>query len=264
MCHTPQTTEPNTGNTVDFKVMIHKIHMGSQLPSVKAGKPYQIGGGANPSDWSTVVFPSDPRRCESCHDPKSGAAQADAWLKNPSRAACGSCHDNVNFATGENHVNLPQVTDNQCANCHIPQGELEFDASIQGAHMIPQRVRDRARHRGRYRQSGKRRRRPEAHRHVHAARFPGQRHPDQLPWPTSPNRISLILAGPTTDYGYTNFGSDVTTPGYVSETPRHHRQVRATTAPAPTPSPTPFRRTRKAPSPSASKRAAASCCCRAP
>ena len=25
------------------------------------------------------------------------------------------------------------------------------------------------------------------------------------------------MAGPTSDYGYTSFGSDVTTPGYVSE-----------------------------------------------
>ena len=50
--------------------------MGSQLPSVKAGKPYRIGG-ASVSDWSTVVFSSDPRRCEFCHDQKTGAAQAD-------------------------------------------------------------------------------------------------------------------------------------------------------------------------------------------
>jgi OmcA/MtrC family decaheme c-type cytochrome len=33
------------------------------------------------------------------------------------------------------------------------------------------------------------------------------------------NRIGLVLAGPTSDYGYTNFGSDVTTHGYVSENP---------------------------------------------
>jgi OmcA/MtrC family decaheme c-type cytochrome len=29
--------------------------------------------------------------------------------------------------------------------------------------------------------------------------------------------LSFTMAGPTTDYGYTNFGSDVTTPGYVTE-----------------------------------------------
>ena len=29
--------------------------------------------------------------------------------------------------------------------------------------------------------------------------------------------LSFTMAGPTTDYGYTIFGSDVTTPGYVTE-----------------------------------------------
>jgi OmcA/MtrC family decaheme c-type cytochrome len=31
------------------------------------------------------------------------------------------------------------------------------------------------------------------------------------------NRLAAVLAGPTSDYGYTSFGSDVTTHGYVSE-----------------------------------------------
>jgi OmcA/MtrC family decaheme c-type cytochrome len=138
ICHNPGTSDPNTGNTLDMKVFIHKIHMGSQLPSVVAGTPYQIVGYKNAvSDFSTVVFPADPRRCTFCHEQNTGAAQATAYL-NPSRAACGSCHDNVNFVTGENHVNLPEIDDTQCAGCHIPQGELEFDASIAGAHTIPE------------------------------------------------------------------------------------------------------------------------------
>jgi OmcA/MtrC family decaheme c-type cytochrome len=137
ICHNPQTSDPNTGNTLDMKVFIHKIHMGSQLPSVVAGTPYQIVGYKNAvSDFSTVVFPADPRNCTFCHDQTTGAAQATAFLT-PSRAACGSCHDDVNFVTGKNHVNLPEIDDSQCASCHIPQGELEFDASILGAHTIP-------------------------------------------------------------------------------------------------------------------------------
>src|SRR4051794_7023701 len=83
VCHTTQTTDPDTGNTVDMKQMAHKIHMGSQLPSVVAGKPYRIiGNGQSVSDWSTVNLPSNPMRCEFCHEPKSGAAHADALLKN--------------------------------------------------------------------------------------------------------------------------------------------------------------------------------------
>ena len=45
------------------------------------------------------VLPSDPRRCEVCHDQNSGATQATAYLTRPTRAACGACHDDVNFAT---------------------------------------------------------------------------------------------------------------------------------------------------------------------
>ena len=227
MCHTPQTTDPDTGNTLDLKVFIHKLHMGSQLPSVTlAKKPYQIiGFNQGVSDWSTVVLPSYPRRCTFCHELTTGATQANAWLTNPSRAACGSCHDDVNFASGgtnftggQDHVNLPQVTDNQCAQCHLPMDDLEFGASIKGAHTYPQEsianpglvlkvvkvddgvagktptvtftVKD-------FQGNG-----------VSMAQLTG-----------GSNRLALVMAGPTSDYGYTSFGSDVTTPGYVSENP---------------------------------------------
>jgi OmcA/MtrC family decaheme c-type cytochrome len=136
LCHTPQTVDPDTGNTVDMPVMIHKIHMGAQLPSVQAGKPYEIiGHNQSVHNFSEVVDPADVRNCQFCHEP--GPSQADVWLTKPSRKACGACHDNVNFATGENHVDLPELNDNECSTCHIPQGELPFDASIIGAHTIP-------------------------------------------------------------------------------------------------------------------------------
>jgi len=142
LCHTPQSIDPDTGNTVDMPVMIHKIHMGDELPSVKAGKPYQIIGYRQTTyDFSTVAFPANTRNCTFCHEQNTGAAQANAYLK-PNRAACGACHDNVNFATGEGHADLPQVSDNQCASCHFPQGEVEFDVSITGAHLIPRFSRD--------------------------------------------------------------------------------------------------------------------------
>jgi OmcA/MtrC family decaheme c-type cytochrome len=137
LCHTPQTSDPDTGNTVDMPVMTHKIHMGEHLPSVQAGTPYQIiGFQQSVHDYSEVVFPAGALNCTHCHEQGKGAAQEDAYLK-PNRAACGACHDNVDFATGKDHASLPQISDNQCANCHTVQGEVEFDISIMGAHLEP-------------------------------------------------------------------------------------------------------------------------------
>jgi OmcA/MtrC family decaheme c-type cytochrome len=148
LCHTPaytlgsntvDNTNPETGASIDMTVMAHKIHMGSSLPSVVAGGKYQIVGYNNAvSDWSKVGMPSGPNNCQWCHEQLNTAKQKTAWYTNPTRTACGACHDNVNFATGLNHVNLPQLTDNQCASCHVPQGELDFDASIKGAHVVEQ------------------------------------------------------------------------------------------------------------------------------
>src|ERR1700733_13463339 len=159
LCHQPQNADPITGNTLDAKVFFHKIHMGSQLPSVVGtattpGVPFEVIGYMNSVDnFSTVIDPADPRRCEVCHSqtasatPGTGAApgtsktsvaaQAKAFLTTPGRAPCGACHDDVNFVTGVNHPGGIQTDDTQCANCHIPQGELPFDASIMGAHVVP-------------------------------------------------------------------------------------------------------------------------------
>ena len=213
LCHTPQTTDPDTGNTVNLPVMIHKIHMGSELPSVQVGKPYQIIGfqGAV-NDWSTVVLPSDPHRCEVCHDQKSGATQATAYLTEPTRVACGSCHDDVNFASGANHAGGPQISDDQCANCHIPEGELDFDASIKGAHVVPT---DSTSLKGLVFQivkveNGLAGEKPKVTFTL--------KDTSGLAVPLgSLNNLSFVMAGPASDYGYTSFGSDVTTPGYVSE-----------------------------------------------
>jgi OmcA/MtrC family decaheme c-type cytochrome len=223
LCHQPQNLDPGTGNSLDLKVMAHKIHMGSQLPSVVAGTPYQIVGFQNfVSDFSTVTDPADPRRCEVCHSQTTGAAQATAFMTKPSRAACGACHDDLNFASGANHPGGFQTDDTQCANCHIPKGETPFDASIMGAHVVPTDT---------------------------AALYPPN--PNNLlsglvvaitgvtnnsagQAPTvaftlqdsagkavpiaSASFIQLTMSGPSTDYGTTNFGGDTTsTPGYVSE-----------------------------------------------
>ncbi len=134
LCHNSGSVDPDTGNTVDFKVMIHKIHMGENLPSVEAGTPYQIiGFNQSVNDYSSVVFPQDVRNCVRCHQ---NTPQSDVWFSEPSRAACGSCHDDIDWTTADVHP-IPQLDDAICARCHTPQGDREFDISIMGAHTIP-------------------------------------------------------------------------------------------------------------------------------
>src|SRR3972149_9423700 len=135
LCHTPQTVDPDTGNTVDLKVMVHKIHRGAELPSVEAGTPYRIiGFQGTVFDFSTVVFPQNIRNCTKCH---TGGTQSDNFKTEPSRAACGSCHDDVNFVSGEKHGGGIQLDDNNCSNCHLPSTGEEFDISVVGTHTIP-------------------------------------------------------------------------------------------------------------------------------
>jgi OmcA/MtrC family decaheme c-type cytochrome len=209
LCHNPQNFDPNTGLTLDAKVFFHKLHMGASLPSVIAGKPYAPAINTfGIFDYSKVVFPADPgdpRRCETCH------AKTTAYLTNPTRAACGSCHDDVNFATGVNHPGGPQFDDNECATCHIPQGEIDFDASIIGAHIAPTassllsglainitKI-----------SNGTAGTAPV----VSFTVLDGKGAAIPL---SKLGSISFTMAGPTTDYGYTVFGN-ATTPGYVTE-----------------------------------------------
>ncbi|MBI4296076.1 MAG: OmcA/MtrC family decaheme c-type cytochrome [Chloroflexi bacterium] len=160
-CHTSQNTDPETGNVVEFKQMVHKIHRGASLPSVVDKKPYLIVGfNQNVFDFSKVVFPQfgagigDTRNCTTCHGaPPVGmkaedyaklAPNADNWKNNPSRAACGACHDNIDFATGKStiagrrdHPGGPQPNDAACKSCHVADSGKEFDVSVVGAHAIP-------------------------------------------------------------------------------------------------------------------------------
>ncbi len=131
LCHTSQTVDPQSGNSVEFKVLVHRIHSGAKLPSVVAGKPFFIGGENH--NFSDIVFPQDTRNCTTCH---TGGKNSDNWKTAPSAAACTSCHDNVNVRTGENHPGGPQPSDASCQVCHPPDGK-EFDASIAGSHTIP-------------------------------------------------------------------------------------------------------------------------------
>jgi len=174
-CHTDQAIDVVTGNSIDFKVMIHRIHDGQDLPSLTAGPvgtKYGIsnsvfaekvaacvggplanvrcatdvdcgtGGTCTGSTVSGVAFPQDIRNCAKCHS--AGATVVDFRSK-PSVAACTSCHDDVNpgetataaGAPGTGHLPGPQP-DALCTVCHKPTEDSEYDITVPGAHTVPE------------------------------------------------------------------------------------------------------------------------------
>ncbi|MHC5065181.1 MAG: multiheme c-type cytochrome, partial [Planctomycetota bacterium] len=196
LCHTAGSEDRNvptaaggTPNvTVDFKVMIHKLHSGANLPSVHGVTtnpdgsrdysatpvPYEIVGfGNSVHDYSGVQFPVWPvldapmpkdtgytmlssadkakedamRRgavsCDKCHGDPDGAgplpapAQGDLIYTQPSRMACGSCHDDWVFDRPyvSNLQSMPpQNDDSACVFCHAASGT---SLDIMDAHLHP-------------------------------------------------------------------------------------------------------------------------------
>ena len=239
LCHNPtQDIDPDTGNSVDMPLMIHKIHMGAGLTNGYTIIGYRQGV----HDYSHVEYPAPINECEACHtggtptenfpmvaDPaavlvcdRSGNGKTELtwqhtgnveiqvrsasnpdgklfargggtgsvstgkwvkdgmffdiydrgteellqsvpvnatvlgcvgnapgtfrgetgvqhtnWLDHPTRKTCGSCHDHVDFETGEGHSdsNIAQADDTGCDRCHKPDSGNEFDRSVRGAHL---------------------------------------------------------------------------------------------------------------------------------
>lgn len=127
---TPNTYVADGETAGDFPVMIHKIHMGTNLKKTnynyaniffdKMGYS-MLGGGIE--------------NCRKCHRgdsdaQKAAAPQANNWKDVPSRLACGSCHDGINWTTGQGtaigargvtaggHVGGSATSDTACVICH--------------------------------------------------------------------------------------------------------------------------------------------------
>jgi OmcA/MtrC family decaheme c-type cytochrome len=119
----------------EFKQMIHKIHMGKNLPSVQAGATTVLGD----AGFAKGGFPQPIQNCAKCHS--SAASAAAAWNTVPTIEACGSCHDTVNFATGVGHVGGSATDSSGCAGCHVGASGTVISGSlvrVQDVHRVAQ------------------------------------------------------------------------------------------------------------------------------
>jgi OmcA/MtrC family decaheme c-type cytochrome len=144
ICHNASSIDTASGNTIDFKRLIHIIH---------AARPdYHIGSGNDLVEWSDVEYPQDIRNCDTCHDESDDATpQAANYRLVVNRAACGTCHyddgdptNGVHDYAIENGVhpdNLVFSDDIQCLDCHGPNGTVtnaEGDlVRVPAAHALP-------------------------------------------------------------------------------------------------------------------------------
>ncbi len=91
LCHNQDGYSPNT-----LMRKAHGVHRGKhQLAPGAAHPEYGVGADTSLADFTDVSFPSLPnheRDCAACH--------VDTRWQTASRAACGTCHDNVYFDTG--------------------------------------------------------------------------------------------------------------------------------------------------------------------
>jgi Outer membrane cytochrome MtrC/MtrF-like, domains II/IV/OmcA-like N-terminal domain/Collagen triple helix repeat (20 copies) len=149
-CHNASSSDAQSGNTIDMKQMIHKIHAGGELASIPGADgevwddpattvdetadngSYAIWGhNDTKAEWWDVEFPAIIENCTKCH--QGSGANADNWKQVPSRAACGSCHDLTDFATGTGHPGGTQTDDASCKTCH-PASGTGFGKSVPEAH----------------------------------------------------------------------------------------------------------------------------------
>jgi OmcA/MtrC family decaheme c-type cytochrome len=135
-CHNQGTPDPDPTSvnsvSLDMAVMIHKIHQGSQLPSVTsvdlngvALPPSSTTGTIiiNGTDYTSVIFPQSTGNCAVCHSVPPPTTGNDYWKTQASVEACGACHDRTWFTSVTPptgwvlHTGSVQA-DGSCVNCH--------------------------------------------------------------------------------------------------------------------------------------------------
>lgn len=129
-CHQPGL-ESVTGGSIDFTVMVHKLHFGENL-----SEAFELCGfacrrfGAPPVSFNDITHPQSTKNCTTCHDPQEPATPEAEWVDSRATAeVCASCHDDLAFDengltnTRRNHIGLAQPNET-CEACHSPNGLL--------------------------------------------------------------------------------------------------------------------------------------------
>ncbi len=142
VCHNPYSIDGDTvdetwGGTVDMTEMIHKIHYGENLTNGY----FIFGFGDRLHDYSDVVFSQDVRNCQTCHnDSNPDVPQASNWFQVQNRTACGSCHDDIDWAAGGHPGGITFPDDSLCATCHGETSTVQGGAlRTMEAHRQPER-----------------------------------------------------------------------------------------------------------------------------
>lgn len=160
VCHNPGSTDYATGNAIDFKLMVHKFHMGKRLT-----QDYAVGSAVAREDLgggniAGVLYPQDQRNCVKCHDGSATAvhktAQGDNWKTMSGKNACWACHDKYDgikfpgndwqlahtpYATlfTPSLANPDGTPDSVCQTCHNDAGGGVAPTNAK-AHEIPEWV----------------------------------------------------------------------------------------------------------------------------
>lgn len=131
---TAANAPPTPGVTINFRTMLHKIHMGEHLANASSYTVVGFGSAAYPNNFTPhtygeVVFPALPsgvKGCAKCH-----GATNDAWTlpgerNHPTQQGspvrgwaftCGACHDS-DPATAHIEVQTSLGGVESCATCH--------------------------------------------------------------------------------------------------------------------------------------------------
>ncbi|MEZ6018156.1 MAG: hypothetical protein R3F49_23830 [Planctomycetota bacterium] len=147
----PQYVAPGAaatdGLTINFRSLIHKVHMGAELENGSSFVVNGFGSGAYPNNFGSVTFdhihfpamPDGVKSCTTCHGEGSDAFKAPNTTDHPTvqvtpgqpwSLVCGSCHDG---AAPQAHI-AAQTSPSGAESCAICHGVGE-DWNVELMHM---------------------------------------------------------------------------------------------------------------------------------